>query len=340
MDPLDKYVTEALRSWTIQLEAGIDAAEGLQLASGICRGEARGCFEKAATAARNGLDIKQMMAALAPVMPEGERATITAAWGAGRAESGLKSVIEQRELWDATRKKIAGKLVLPAGTLVLAALIAPLPGLVIGYYGIPVYFALAGTPILTAIALAVVGITFFNKRALEKVWNDDGTPRPASGTDKTLLAIPLCAHIEVQRSLAEFGSILANLIGAGVPISLGLELSARAMRNGCYRESVARQSRVTEGGHPFAAAMGAEPERLWPREFTGAVAVGEKSGALEETLKRLSGVARERYMRAIEHVAEWTPKLIYGCVALFVIACIFMLAFGYLNMLNDLMKGI
>ena len=337
MDPLDKYVTEALRSWRIQHEAGIGVSEALTLASGLCRREGRECFQRASKLAADGAEIDGVLKALEAVIPEGERATIAAGWLAGRAEAALDSVVSLRELCHASRKRIYTRLLWPAASLFITSFVAPLPGFFMEKYGVAVYFALALTPLCLALGLAVFGTLFFRKRALERVWNPDGTPKPATPLDRTLLKIPLFAHVELQRSLAEFGALLSNLLNAGVPINRALQITARAMRNGCFRESVARLSDQTAQGRGFTVALRMESQELWPREFSAAVDVGERTGNLDAALARLADTARERYTRAIELAAEWLPKIIYGVVALFVITMIFMLATSYLKILNDFM---
>lgn len=340
LDPLDKHVTEALRSWRIQHEAGIGVSEALLLASQVCGPAGRGCFQRASKLAADGAEIDGVLKALEPVLPEGERATIAAGWLAGRAEAALDSVVSLRALCNESRKRIFTKLLLPAATLLIASIVAPLPGLFMEKYGVMGYLALAFTPLCVALGLAIFGTMFFRKRALERVWNPDGTPKPATSLDRTMLKIPLLAHVELQRSLAEFGALLSNLLNAGVPINRALQISARAMRNGCFRESVARLSEQTAQGRGFTVALRMESQELWPREFAAAVDVGERTGNLDAALARLAATARERYTRAIELAAEWLPKIIYGVVALFVIAAIFMLATSYMNLLNDLMKNV
>lgn len=340
MDPLNRRVTEALAAVKTQLEAGISATEAFELASVVCGGEAGIYFERAGQRAAQGHGIEAMLNELSPALPEAERATISAGWNAGRAESAFQSVVLQRELWYGARKRVINKLILPAATLLIATMVAPLPGLVLGYYGIFTYMLLAGTPLMIAGVLLFLTLRFLRKRALERVSKDDGSPLPASSMDRTLLMIPICARIESQRSLAEFGTLLANLINAGLPIAQALLLAARAMRNGCYRESVVRVSYGTAEGHAMTAAIHEEPASLWPREFVAAVAVGERSGTLDSTLQRLANEARENYVRTVERLAEWVPRLIYGCVALFVIACIFILALRLVGIYDGLLKGI
>lgn len=332
----DPVVTEALRSWRIQLESGIPSNEALDLCAELLRGSERACFRRASELTSKGQGIKAVLDALTPVLSSAERAILAAGWASGRVEATLDSLVRQRELWRTARQRILGKLVMPAGTLLLASFIAPLPGL-IADGSVILYFIYVAIPLGLAASLCIAAMLFFRARALAPVFNADGTPARASGVDRLMLVLPLISHIERQRSLAEFGDLLSNLLGAGALIAPALETTAHAVRNGCYREECLRLSGLATRGNPLGTSLLAEPGDLWPREFSAAVAVGEQSGALDATLARLAQNARESYIRAIETFAEWLPRFIYGLVSLFVIWNIFKFAFSYMKMLNDAM---
>jgi type IV pilus assembly protein PilC len=337
IDTLDPVVTEALRSWRVQLEAGIASAEALEMSGGLLRGVGRACFHQASARTAKGDGITTVLDALSPVLTPSERAILAAGWGAGRIEPTIDALVRQRELWRDARRRIAAKLMLPIATLVVAAFVAPLPMLFAEGGSIVMYFIYVAIPLVLASALAVAAMVFVHMRATARVFNADGTPVPASGVDKLLLSVPLIAYLERLRCLAEFGEVLSHLLGAGAPIVQALESTAGAVRNGCYREEIVRLSRDAAKGFSFSTSMGEEPGELWPREFTAAVTVGERAGELDRTLARLAKEAREAYTRGIEQFAEWLPRFIYGLVALFVIWNIIRVAMVYVKALNDAM---
>ncbi|HLX59768.1 MAG TPA: type II secretion system F family protein [Planctomycetota bacterium] len=336
-DTLNPVVTEALRSWRIQLESGIGSSEALENSGELLRGSARDCFHKASERTANGAGIVNVLDALAPVLTEGERAILAAGWSAGRIEVSIDSLVRQRELWRNARRHILGKLIKPVVTLIIASAIAPLPMLFGDGGSVIIYLLCAFVPIALSLALAIGGALFFHARAMKRVFNPDGTPVPPTAFDKVVLSIPLAGYIERQRSLAEFGELLGNLLAAGSTISLALESIARALRNGCYREESVRLSKAAAQGFSFSKTMREEKSNLWPLEFSAAVAVGEQAGELDRTLIRLAKEARERYTRAIEHFADWLPRIVYGLVALFVIINIFRAAMMYVKAINDAM---
>jgi type IV pilus assembly protein PilC len=338
-DPLDPIVTEALRSWRVQLEAGIPSGEALGMCSEMLRGSDAGCFREAALRTSKGEGIATVLDALTPLLTPGERAILAAGWAAGRIEPTLDSLVRQRELWRNTRRHILNKLIMPAATLVVASVIAPVPGLIAGSYGVPMYFVYAMLPMSLAVGLCTAAFLFFRARVNARVFKADGSPVPASNVDRLMLQLPLIGYIERQRSLAQAGDMLSQLLGAGAPIVQALDSTARAMGNGCYRQEMVRLSRAAAQGFSFAATLQEGPPGLWPREFCASVAVGQQSGSLDSTLAGLAKNARESYTRAIEIVAVWVPRLIYGAIAMFVVWNIFKMAFMYINEINKVLDA-
>jgi hypothetical protein len=72
LDPLDRSVTEALRGWQVQYDAGIPPSEALHLAATVCRAlAARAAFAEAAQRAARGAGGAELLASLVAVLTEG-----------------------------------------------------------------------------------------------------------------------------------------------------------------------------------------------------------------------------------------------------------------------------
>ena len=340
VDILDHSVTEALRSLRIQHASGISVEVSLTTCANMCTAPSgRNCFLEAAKRAQQGDSIESLMEALSPLLSESERATVAAGWNGGRIEAVLDSVVHQRELWYAARRRIRAQMIMPVVVLFIASFVAPLPGFI--QNGSMTKYLIS--------ALVPLAICFFGWQWLAKVlWSRPaergagalkGPPAPPTSMDGYKMRIPIMAAIERNRCLAEFSSCLSNLLAAGVPITSALETCSRAMSNGLYREAVAKAAEITKSGNLLTTAL--FPAELWPTEFVAAVNVGEKSGTLDETLARYADHARESYIRAVDAFAEWLPRIIYGIIALFVIYQIFsMFSEFYIKPINDALKGI
>ena len=316
-DPLDHSVTEALRGWQVQYDAGIPPSEALHLAATVCRAlDARAAFAEAAQRAARGADAAELLAALEAVLPEGERAVLAAGFRNGRLDAALGSVVAKRELWHATRAKIRARLALPGIILLLAAFTIPLPGLVLGG-SVGAYALSVAAPLAVAFAAWSLAGAAVRARMGSRVQGAQAAPAPASGLDRLLLNLPVVAGLERARNLGESAGLLADLLGAGVVLSEALATCARAAPNGEYRADLCRVAQQVLGGRPLTESLA--PGRLWPADFCAALAVAERAGALEETCRRLGRQWREQYAAAIEQLGEWLPRLLYALIVLFVL---------------------
>lgn len=140
--------------------------------------------------------------------------------------------------------------------------------------------------------------------------------------DTLLLRLPLVGPIARQTAMARLSRTLGTLLGAGVPVLRGLQISGRATGNSIFIAAVDRiADRVSEGSK-LGEAM--EREALFPPSFRGRVAVGEESGKLEEILVRMADGYEEGVDRAVKiFVTAFEPLMICvlaGVVGFIVIA--------------------
>jgi len=334
-DPLDPHVTEALNAWRVQEEAGVALEKTLAVAARSCRSQAaQACFLEAGKRAAAGAQPVKLVAALKPVLPPSERAVLAAGFRSGRLDRMLAYLVGKREMWRKARSQIRAKMVLPAAILVAAAVIAPLPFLVLGG-SLSVYVAIVGFPLAVAFVLwrAVAGMI----RARQFADGAGENPAPESGVDRVLLTIPFIARLERLANLSEFTAVLGHLIGAGVLLSEALTVCARVLPNGRYRSAATRLADVIHSRRPLGEALAADP--LWPHEMSTALSTAEQTGTLEEGCLRLTIAYREDYQRAVDQLADWLPRLLYVLVALFVIVGIVIGVLSIIGMYGSLLNG-
>ena len=142
-----------------------------------------------------------------------------------------------------------------------------------------------------------------------------GTPVAARGA-RSLLPVGLFAQFRRHRKpklqeLATFTQQLANLLRAGMPLTMALQSMSSLSTKGIPSE-VARQLKqdVTEG-RSLSDAMGRQPV-VFPALVVNMVRAGEKSGALEEVLRRQSA----HFERFADVQAKFKSAMIYPMVVL------------------------
>ncbi|MBN8248763.1 MAG: type II secretion system F family protein [Verrucomicrobia bacterium] len=139
---------------------------------------------------------------------------------------------------------------------------------------------------------------------------------PGSVSRRGLLPVALTTLFQRRRKpklqeLATFTQQLANLLRAGMPLTMALQSMGSLSSKGIPSE-VARQLKqdVTEG-RSLSDAMGRQSE-IFPALVVNMVRAGEKSGALEEVLRRQSA----HFERFADVQAKFKSAMIYPLVVL------------------------
>jgi len=139
--------------------------------------------------------------------------------------------------------------------------------------------------------------------------------------DAAMLRIPLVGKTLQKFATSQLSRTLATLLGGGIPLVNGLEISVRAMSN----RHLARELEVVRGqvqeGRGFAEALRAR--NTFPDVAVKMVEVGESTGALQEMLNSIADFYDEeietevsRFMTFIEPVMLIVMGIIIAIVVL------------------------
>lgn len=146
--------------------------------------------------------------------------------------------------------------------------------------------------------------------------------------DRILLRLPLVGALTQKLILARFAKVLGLLLASGVPMIKAMEITGEAVVNRAYR-GILHQTRgeLIEGGK-LSASLGKTP--LFSPLLIHMIAVGERSGTLEEMLEK-AGTAFERefdtamtrFMALLEPLLVLGMGLAVGFVVIAVLLPIF-----------------
>lgn len=107
--------------------------------------------------------------------------------------------------------------------------------------------------------------------------------------DEFLFKIPIFGDLQRKVMLTELARTLALMVGAGVPIIEGMEVTAGAMGNVIIKDALIDARNQVEKGFPIAYSFAKHPE-AFPYIFSQMAAVGEESGKIDEVLTKLAQV--------------------------------------------------
>lgn len=123
--------------------------------------------------------------------------------------------------------------------------------------------------------------------------------------------LPVVKNMAFYLDLSRFSSTLAMMIGAGIPIQKGLEISAKVVGNAELAQQIGSAGTAVVKGVTVAEAL---KGGVLPRTFISLIAVGEKSGTINRILTELS----VHYQQKLEDSIRSFTSLIEPVLTVFV----------------------
>lgn len=181
---------------------------------------------------------------------------------------------------------------------------------------------------LTIVASIAAGIWFLVQAARRgALW--------WSPVQRFLMAVPSLGRALKALAIARFAWTLHLALDAGMEVRRSLQLAVDSSGNVLFRDAEERMLSSIAAGKSLHEALA--KARLFPSEFLDAVAVGEESGRLVETLELLSRQLQEDARSALTVLTGLAGYAVWLLVAGMIIMMIFRLAGFYLNMINSVM---
>jgi type IV pilus assembly protein PilC len=122
--------------------------------------------------------------------------------------------------------------------------------------------------------------------------------------DRVLLKLPIFGDLFKKVALSRFSRTFATLLRSGVPILGALEIVASTAGNRVVEEAVNNAREAIRQGESLAKPLGQSV--VFPPMVVRMIAIGEKSGALEQLLEKIA----EFYDQQVEATVEALTSLI------------------------------
>ena len=224
------------------------------------------------------------------------------------------------------RKKVTGSLIYPLIIIVMALFIV----ITVSFFILPrlvgLFRALGITlPLATRILLATGG--FLNKYglliligavvlfAIFRILNSIKIFR--FYFHKISLYLPFFGIINKNRNLTVFSRTLYTLLKSGVPILDSLNVCIDTISNEVFKKDMSLVKSAVERGEKISQGLKRYPE-VFPSIFSNMVLVGEKTGALEESLLHLVDFYDTEVDTALKNLTGIMEPLVLILVGLFV----------------------
>jgi len=117
-------------------------------------------------------------------------------------------------------------------------------------------------------------------------------------TDKLSMKIPILGNVILKSAVARFTRTLGTLIGSGVPILQGLEITSRTAGNKVIQEAIAATAISISQGDTIAAPL--KESGVFPPMVVQMIGIGEQTGALDEMLAKIADFYDDEVDAAVE----------------------------------------
>jgi general secretion pathway protein F len=205
---------------------------------------------------------------------------------------------------------IKSRMMLPLAMVVIAILVQPLPSLVAGT------LSPGGYLIRCLLALIALGGAVWLFTGLPYSFQSGSLLGRKAPLDRVSLRMPLFGPIYIRRNVRDCFQSLALLLEAGMPILEALPLSVDTIRSRAIKQQFSQIKPRIEEGASFADAIG--ELSFVSAQAHAMVLAGEASGALPEVLFRYSESETGAIDQFDDLVAQWTPRVLYALVALWI----------------------
>lgn len=141
--------------------------------------------------------------------------------------------------------------------------------------------------------------------------------------DRLILRLPLIGDVARMVSISRLTSTLATMLASGVQLLDAMDVSKRVMNNRVLEEAVEGARQNIREGETIADPL--KRSGQFPALVTHMIAVGERSGEMEEMLRRVSQIYDgevERVITRLTSLLEPVMILIMGVVVFFIVVAI------------------
>lgn len=157
---------------------------------------------------------------------------------------------------------------------------------------------------------------------------------------EVLNAVPVIGSVQFNLENASFFRALALCLNAGIGTVNAITLSAESCNNEAYKRRFLRLAkRIDQHGESFIDAY---QKTMTGRERDSSIPAlldtGEMSGTLDSYAERIAKFCAADGERQLETAAALFPKMLYGCLVLYIGFRIVSFYAGYVSQINELLQ--
>lgn len=148
---------------------------------------------------------------------------------------------------------------------------------------------------IVMVIIAVVGFHFFKDKVKKNY------PLRLA-VDKRILNLPVFGDLIRNSAIARIATVMSNLVSAGVGLIEAVEISRMSIKNEYIKEGLENLKREVFSGKSLEAIL--KDDDRFPSTFKAFVAVGEKTGKLNDMLGSIATYYEEEFDGSVEALSQ------------------------------------
>jgi len=153
--------------------------------------------------------------------------------------------------------------------------------------------------------------------------------------DKVILKIPIAGPIAKNVSLAQFSWTLGILLQSGLPLVKALEITQGVLKNLVFQKELMEISQEVQKGKSISDYL-RNKESIFPLMISRMIAVGEKTGSLEETLLYLG----DFYEAEVDKTVKNLSTILEPALLLIIGAVVALVALAIISPIYEITRGL
>ena len=159
---------------------------------------------------------------------------------------------------------------------------------------LPTRIVIGMSKFLTGYWWAVIAVIVVGLNAFKKYY---ASPDGKLTIDRLMLKAPVLGDVLRKSAVSRFTRTLGTLIGSGVSILDGLEITAKTSGNRVIQDAIMDSRASIAGGETISAPL--QKSQVFPPMVISMIAVGEQTGGLDEMLSKIADFYDEEVDAAV-----------------------------------------
>ncbi len=314
------------RQLSTMISAGIPLVESIDiLAEQADNVGFKACLEDVTEQVRAGKDLSQALSRHPRLFPNIYVNMVKAGEASGQLDVVLQRLAEYSEAAEALKSEIKSAMTYPIVSLVLvlgisvfllvfiipkfqdmfSSMSVELPAITKGLLALSLFLKSNFLLILLGTAGAVAGLVMYFK-----------TEKGGYVANWLTLRAPIFGPLFSKVAISRFSRTFSTLIQSGVPILGALEIVAETCGNRIFADAINNAAESVKQGETLGDPLG--QSGVFPPMVTKMVSIGEKTGALEQLLEKISEFYDQQVKTTVDGLTSLIEPLMIGVMGFLV----------------------